>query len=131
MSANNFTIPLKFMGAIRVGLATTGGTLERKAIGMELVIDDETGQQRDGQLSCEVRVELFVDPPNLSVSRMGTMDVDERTKTVQIHSPHGFSFKGKFSDDSQRIKGSVSLGKFQLLDVDGEFNDQPIVFQAE
>jgi hypothetical protein len=65
------------------------------------------------------------------MSRVGTMVVDNRTKTVQIHSPHGFRFQGEFADDFQNIKGSVSLGKFQLLDVYGEFNDQPIVFQAE
>jgi len=132
MTANDFRIPAKFMGAIRVAVSTRNGdALEQKAIGLELVIDDETRQQPDGQLSCEVCVDFFIDPPYLSMSRVGTMVVDNGTKTVQIHSPHGFSFQGKFADDFQSIKGSVSLGKFQLLDVDGEFNDQPIVFQVE
>lgn len=117
----------EYWGAINVE-SPSGRT---KAIGLIVRPTSPPSADENDHLDCDVLVELFVNPPTLSVPRVAELHVNTHDLSVLITGQSGLAFHGSMARDGRRIEGTVSLGRFQLLDVDGEFNDRPIVFQAE
>lgn len=118
---------------ILFGAAALQEKPERVVIGVEIERSASPKVQSDQSTAFGVTYHLFMNPPTVALTGLGTMVVDSVTrKATLMPDEYGcFEATGEFSEDYLSLRGLATFREIQLMDVSGTFVDCPFVLNAQ